>query len=370
MVNYFSEINKVYTSNIPTSSNNEGKPFNIGNSSNKRAKFQSPGISTLPEEVIKYIGSWLTPNEVLVARLVDKRFAKLYFDPYIWKGFFQTVGLKQPSMSIESNSPVFLVRNFFRWNTLQQMIESKISKLKDAKDQCFFCISILTNPEFSPLHGSIIKSLIKVRAIPKNLTADKLILNVARGGDTRFAEETFNDFHLESREKAIKSLTNRWEEPEVQDALINLLSDGFYANSAAEALKPHVKNDKVKTALLTAIDKVRLYNLKPLLDIMIGNPELLNKVVYSKNKSYKAISDTFNRKNYLENPTCVDELICILKTTKPFELQSYFMNALLDVADQEKVQQAICESLVLHLENQNFSYYIQLSNSQLYFRTI
>lgn len=310
----------------------------------------------LPNEPIREIALYLTPQKALQLRLVNRRFSKLFGDSRTWHIWYRSLGLVPPKMiGLQQAKKLPL------WISLKKFLDSQVEFMNgrpNSKEYWreyphTFCLVTLLMPELSPLHAYAMKILREHCKIPKELSADEIILSAAKG-DRNFLVKPM------ARILAIKSLGDRSTEPKVQEALISILSNttnSSYENEsfcreAVQGLGSSITDPKVQEAVLICLRHFGPFTVRPAFDALISNREGLEAVVSRYAGGSCGLDDTIRK--HLIDASVVEYLVQRLYTERNSHLVAELARALGPVIDQEPVQRVFCQRILGLTGNSNW----------------
>ncbi len=307
-------------------------------------------FDSLPNENILYtIGRYLPPQDALSMRLVNKRFAVLFSDCYIWQVYYRSLGLEPPESNQNRANQLQLsnlAKQLSFWICLQNMINSKVSEAGNnvyrLESPRSHCITALVTPELAPLHSFAMKILQNHCNAPLEKSADELILSVA-GGDRDFK---VND---STRILALYYLSKRGTEVEVRKVLLSVLnkkniyglSNDMFCRVAVKGFIANLTDPEVFSVVINCLKNRGAYAIKPALDTLIKIPEFLNAVISRHSGGTCGLNSIVL--NHLNNPLVANTLLQRMKVETSLHLLSELARALKPILEQEPVQWVFCQ---------------------------
>lgn len=288
------------------------------------------------EVIIQDIGSYFDFNDTFNASLVSRRFRVLFEHDIFWKKFYVALDLGAPPKNLRMMYPF--------WKSIRKLIlneaEKATANIFSKKYFLSHCISILVMPELSPMHGFALKMVIKQCNLPQNLSANDLILEVAKGTKNYRVCDG-------ARLLAIEALSPRAADPKFKNALISIVTvDKTFClevsnrcRAAVQALAPFADEPEVKKALVRCLTNFGPHTVSPAIDKFISDPGIINIVI----KAFIGLDGLEDIvKNHLHDSNIVNELVKTVNETKHSSQLGQAISALKPVSDQIDVQRALC----------------------------
>lgn len=312
--------------------------------------FESSVFDLLNDEtILDHIGSYLTPNEALNARLVNRRFAILFGDSHIWKIYYKSLGLQAPA-TVKKRVHQFhlspLAKQLPFWKCLKETIDSMIDfegiNLYKQRVSRSLCIIALATPELSPLHGYALHILKKHNNVPNEFSSEETLLEFGELTESKRITEGTQLFALEY-------LAQSPQKPKVRRRLLAALHSmtGYCSLSyrlctiATKGLLPYISEPEILNAVLNGLQHNDPYAVQPAFDALIESDEGLDVLLNRFGRFSTDFDTIFNK--HLQNSKVVNKLLQRLKIENHLRFVQNLVWALGPIADNALVQKALCE---------------------------